>query len=410
MKMLKSAAFLLILGTGVLPMYSQSDVSQGEKLYDLKCGRCHFAYSPQKYTVEEWKTILKEMGPLAGLDEKSERAILDYLEMATSEKEKGALPTVPVLAGYLYTEFFSSEDAVDTFDLHYLNVNITGRIHERVSYRAEFEFEHGGGKANPPFIEQAYMDIWVSRSTAIRVGAMLTPFNRFDEFHGPLENLLITRPQMSREIGVSAWKEVGIDVHGNLFLQKDVYLTYDVYAINGLGSGSRLRNSRQYKDNNDAKSLGFRLAGVYSDRWELGFSYYRGAWDDPGELDLQIVGLHFLGRTGNFTFFAEYARSVSEKPEPLEQGKADGYFLQVSYLLEGKFRPTVRYGTLDYLDQGNLLGRRPTDTDTKVLALGVNYYLTRSIVFKVEVDLVGEGERIPERDNDLLAFQAAVRF
>jgi len=402
-------AFLLFAGI-CIAAFGQGDVYQGKRLYELKCGRCHFAYSPQKYSFEEWKTIVKEMGPLSGLTEESEKDILEYLRQQASEQKRGDLPTSPVLAGYLYTEFFSSKDSVDTFDIHYLNLNLTGRLHDRVSYRAEFELEHGGGEGEPPFVEQAYIDLWLLKNMAIRIGAILTPFNRFDEFHGPLENLLVTRPQMSREIGVSAWKEVGVNLHGNIFLHKNFYLNYDAYTINGLGSGNRLRKSRQYKDNNDAKSLGFRLSGVFADRLEAGASYYRGAWDNAGELNLSMYGLHLLGRIGEFNLFAEYAWSHSENPEPIKKGKADGYFVQVSYLIDGKFRPTIRYGTLDYLDKGNLMGRKPTDKDTKIIALGLNYYLNRAVVFKIEYDIVQEGKRKEDKENNLLALQAAIRF
>ena len=383
---------------------------QGEQLYRLKCGRCHTAYPREKYSAEGWKTVLQGMGPLAGLTEDMEREILQFLAGASAAPEKKALLTSPVLAGYLYTEYFSSPDAVDTFDMHYLNVNLSGRLHERVSYRAEFEFEHGGGAKEPPFIEQAYLDVWFGRNAALRVGAMITPFNRFDELHGPLENYLVTRPSLSREIGVSAWKEVGVDLHGSFVLHKSLYLNYDAYIINGLGAGSRLRASRQYLDNNDAKSLGFRLSGVLADAWEAGASYYRGAWNPAGDLNLSIAGLHFLGRLGDLHLFAEYARSVSENPPPLEDGKATGFFLQASYLLRGTFRPTLRYGTLDYLDPGSLLGRTPTNFDDRALALGLDYYLTPAIVFKVEYDLITEGARLEKKDNNLLAFQAALRF
>ncbi|NIM58002.1 MAG: porin [Candidatus Aminicenantes bacterium] len=400
---------ILFLGICVIAS-AQGDSYQGERLYQLKCGRCHFAYSPSKYSAEEWKTIISEMGPLSGLNKETEEVILDYLRQEASKKEREALPSSPVLAGYVYTELFSSKDITDTFDIHYLNINLTGRVHERISYRAEFEFEHGGGKDDPPFIEQAYIDVWFLKNVGLRIGAMLTPFNRFDEFHGPLENLLVTRPQVSREIGVSAWKEVGVNLHGNLFINKDLYLNYDAYVINGLGSGSRLRGSRQYRDNNDAKSFGVRLSGVYLDRWEVGASYYRGAWDDAGDFDLSIYGFHLMGKIGELNLFAEYSRSLSENPDPFEEGKADGYFIQASYLINDKFRPTIRYGTLDYLDGGGLLGRSPTDFDTRVLALGFNYYLTRAIVFKIEYDIVQEGERKEEKDNNLLALQAAVRF
>ncbi len=405
----KTIIWLILFITVSAAASAQVDDYLGENLYQLKCGRCHFAYAPQRYSLEEWKTIVQEMGPIAGLNQETEEAILTYLGKETT-KDKKDIPTHPVLGGYLYTEFFSSEASTDTFDLHYLNFNVTGRLHERVSYRAEFEMEHGGGGAEPPFVEQAYLDVWFMKNSALRIGAMLTPFNRFDGFHGPIENLLITRPQMSREIGVSAWKEVGINFHGNIFLHKTFYLTYDLYAINGLGAGSRLRNSRHYRDNNDAKSLGFRLAGVIADRVEVGASYYSGAWDDDGEYNLSLLGVHFLGNLGDFSLFAEYSRSDSENPDPYENGIGEGYFIQGSYLIAEKFRPTIRYGTLDYLDNGSLLGRKPTDLDTMVMALGFNFYLTRAIVFKFEYDVIMEGDRKDKKDNNLLALQAAVRF
>lgn len=401
-------AFLLTL----LPLVvqAQTEAYQGEKLYELKCGRCHLAYAPQKFSAEEWKTVMKEMGPLSGLNEETEKSIMGYLEENAGEKKIGGLPTAPVLGGYIYTEFFSSEASTDTFDIHYLNINLTGRLHKSVSYRAEFEFEHGGGEAEPPFIEQAYMDVWFKRNMALRIGAIIAPFNRFDDFHAPLENILVTRPQMSREIGVSAWKDVGIDLHGNIFITDDIYLNYDAYMINGLGSGSRLRSSRQYRDNNDAKSLGYRVSGVFQDQWELGTSLYHGAWDDNGNHDVNLLGFHFLGRLGEFNLYAEYAKALSENSDPQDKGKMDGYFIQGSYLFLGKFRTSARFGNLDYLDLGNQLGRKPTDFDRMILALGLNYYLTNSIVFKFEYDFYFPGEREEDTKKNLLALQAAIRF
>ena len=42
------------------------------------------------------------------------------------------------------------------------------------------------------------------------------------------------------------------------------------------------------------KSFGFRLSGVIADRWEAGASYYRGAWDDGGDFNLTMYGLHLM--------------------------------------------------------------------------------------------------------------------
>ncbi len=410
MRKIKAFSFYFIFLMIPLFGYSQTYKTEGAALYELKCSRCHAAYPPQKYSAEEWKTIVKEMGPLSGLDEEAEKDILNFLSQESLKKERRDIPTSPVLAGYLYTEYFSSKDSVDTFDLHYLNFNISGRVSDWISYRAEFELEHGGGKTDPPFVEQAYIDIWPVKNMGIRIGAMLTPFNRFDELHGPLENFLVTRPLISREIGVSAWKEVGLNLHGNILLNNDLFFNYNLYVINGLGSGNRLRASRHYKDNNDAKTLGFRLNGVFRDRWELGISLNRGAWDDNGDLNLSLLGFHGLGKIGGMDLFAEYSRAVSENPYPVEKGRAEGYFVQVSYLISGMFRPTVRWGTLDYLDKGFELGRIPTNNDTRILALGFNVYLTPVVVFKIEYDLIMEGERVQAKENNLLSFQAALRF
>lgn len=394
----------------VTSLFGQDNWERGKDLYELKCGRCHVAYAPQKYSLEEWETIVTDKGPQSGLSEENEALIMSYLEREAGRGLIGKLPTSPVVAGYMYTEFFSGPAITDTFDIHYLNLMIAGRLHEMVSYRAEFEFEHGGGEDEPPFIEWAYLDFRPLNNTGVRIGAILAPFNRFDDFHAPLENFLVTRPQMSREIGVSAWKEVGVNLYGNVLLNRNFYINYDAYVINGLGAGSRLRNSRQYRDNNDAKSFGFRLSGVYTDRWELGASFYRGMWDDGGEQSLSMFGFHFLGQIENFSLYAEYSKAKSENPVPLEDGDMDGFFVQLSYLFGGMFRPTVRYGTLNYLDLGDQLGRTPTDFDQNRLSFGGNFYLTSGIVFKVEYGIVMEGARKDPVDNNLLALQAAIRF
>jgi hypothetical protein len=156
--------------------------------------------------------------------------------------------------------------------------------------------------------------------------------------------------------------------------------------------------------------MGYRISGIFQDQWELGTSLYHGAWDDEGDYSVNMLGFHVLGRMGNFSLYAEYAKAFSENPDPQEKGNMDGYFIQGSYLFMDKFRPTIRFGNLDYLDLGNQLGRKATDFDRMILALGLNYYLTNSIVFKFEYDFYFPGEREEDTNKNLLALQAAFRF
>lgn len=407
----RRAGLVCFLSLGLVSfLFGQTLIERGKEVYELKCGRCHATFAPRKYSFEEWKTVMANMGIQAGLTKEDEELIMAYLQAEAGEEIGKKFLTSPVLAGYIYTDFFSGPAITDTFDLHYLNLTVTGRLNNRTSYRAEFEFEHGGGKNSPPFIEWAYIDFKLRRNTGVKIGAILTPFNRFDDFHGPLENFLVSRPQVSQEIGVSAWKDVGLNFYGSLPVFKNFYLVYDSYVINGLGNGSRLRESRQYRDNNDNKALGFRVNGVYGYRYEAGLSYYNGAWDQDSRHKLTLLGFHFLGKVANLSLYAEYAKATSENPAPLANGRMNGYFFQLSYLFKEKIRSTVRYGTLDYLDRGNLLGRKPADFDTRTVALGLNYYPVATVLLKVEYEFMMEGKRNPKKNNDVLAMQAAIRF
>mgnify|MGYP003973485099 FL=1 len=89
-----------------------------------------------------------------------------------------------------------------------------------------------------------------------------------------------------------------------------------------------------------------------------------------------------------------------------------GYFVQASRLIQSRYRPAIRWGGLDYLDRGDLLGRNAGKGDKELteLAFAFSYYPTSPVVFKVEYTFFKEGDRVAEKDDDQLGLQAAVRF
>ena len=144
----------------------------------------------------------------------------------------------------------------------------------------------------------------------------------------------------------------------------------------------------------------------------MGASAYRGAWDDAGELGLTLLGAHVLARTPAVELYGEYARATSKNPTPSKNGSMSGFFIQASRLFGSRFRPTIRYGQLDYLDEGNTLGRSATkgDKDLREIALSVGYYPHQKVVFKAEYTAFDEGERVQNKANNQFGLQAAVRF
>ncbi|MFH1279120.1 MAG: hypothetical protein ABIK65_12170 [Candidatus Eisenbacteria bacterium] len=376
-------------------------------LYERKCGRCHVAYDPGDFAADEWPGILLSMRAKAALTPEEQQTLLDWL----GEEGGGERPGTsgPKVGGYLYTEYFETEEKSENYDLHYLAVSLSGRAAENIAYVGEFELEHGG-RGDDVFVEQAYLDYWFLPNAALKIGAILTPFNRFDEFHDPLANYTITRPQSASAIGVSAWKEAGADLHGYFNAGPDASIGFDLYTVNGLGAGGNLRGSRQYRDNNEDKAFGGRVNVMFRDLLEVGGSAYHGAWDDEGELDLDLFGGHLLLRTPFVEIYGEYADGRSENPAGTPDGEMSGFFIQASRLIASRCRPTIRYGEIDYLDTGAALGREPADTDRKELGVTFAIYPTPRVVFKAEATFFVEGERETDVDDDQVGLQAAIRF
>ncbi len=386
-----------------------------EGLYEQKCGRCHESYKPSDYSAKEWPGLVRTMRAKAALSSGESEAITNYLVNNSSDNGQDNETSGPVIGGYLYTEYFATEKENKNFDIHYLAVHLSGWLNEKIEYMGEFELEHGG-KGDNTFVEQAYLNYWFIPNIALKVGSFLTPFNRFDDFHDPIANPIITRPQMSRELGVSAWKDVGVDLNGYLKLDNKNSVLFDLYAINGLGDGKNLRSSRHYRDNNEKLAFGGRVSFVIQDIIELGGSGYQGAWDENGDYNLSMLGGHLLVKTDIVDIYGEYTTAKSENPAEdtlgniQQDGDMTGYFVQVSKLIDKKFRPTIRYGNLDYLDNGAALGRKPTDKDLTEIAFGFTYYPVSKVAFKAEYTIFDEGDRNTETDNNQIGLQAAIEF
>ncbi len=186
----------------------------GSALYQRKCGRCHVLYPASAYPAEAWPAIVRSMKTQSALTDREVNTLSAYLSEASASgvSAGGSQVIGPNIGGYLYTEYFQTPQKVSNFDIHYFALSVSGWANDKIHYYGEFELEHGGTGGSNTFIEEAYIDYWFLPQVALKVGGMITPFNRFDDFHDPILNYAITRPQVAREIGVSAFKEDEINL------------------------------------------------------------------------------------------------------------------------------------------------------------------------------------------------------
>lgn len=57
----------------------QQNITEGKKIYDKKCGKCHVLHETDEYTQKEWKKILKVMKEKAELTKEQHSLVLGYL-------------------------------------------------------------------------------------------------------------------------------------------------------------------------------------------------------------------------------------------------------------------------------------------------------------------------------------------
>ena len=61
---------------------SASSIGRGQYLYGRRCGLCHAAHDPKRFSDEEWASSMDEMAREAKLSARDEAAILAYLQEA----------------------------------------------------------------------------------------------------------------------------------------------------------------------------------------------------------------------------------------------------------------------------------------------------------------------------------------
>ncbi len=63
------------------PQLSIQSLRQSRTLYIQKCSGCHSLYLPERYSVTEWRGIMRTMGPKAKLNSNEDEKILKYVTL-----------------------------------------------------------------------------------------------------------------------------------------------------------------------------------------------------------------------------------------------------------------------------------------------------------------------------------------
>ena len=277
------------------------------------------------------------------------------------------------------------------FDMHYFNIMIGANIEDRIIPEILLEYEHGGDDIA---LRYSMIDFVILEPLVLRVGKFLVPMGKFNEYYTPeYLNKLSDRPYPLWKIVPLVWGEVGVQIRGDYELTKDQSINYAFYVVNGLeqsanpdgtpGEGGDIRSMRNnFRDyNDDDKAYGGRIGFRPMKSFEVGLSYYNGAYTTDGERDLSIMNADIEFRRKALTLWGEYVKATQE----VSSGdlNKDGFYAEAAYRVNRFVEPVYRFDQADLDDGGNTVQRS---------TLGLTIYPTPGISkyfqFKVNKSII----------------------
>lgn len=269
---------------------------------------------------------------------------------------------------------FVREEGIDeglSFEARRFNIFLYSSISPRVKLTSELEFEHGTEEIN---LETALVDVLLHLGLNVRAGVLLSPIGKFNIAHDGPRYDIIDRPLVSTEIIPATLSEVGAGLFGAFYPTPFDRLTYELYAVNGLGDGvvggsgegTRIPEGKSAEafaeDNNGSPAFTGRLAWNPRFGGEFGVSFYTGIYnryrEEGEEIDrarrLTLLALDFEYQRPRFYTRGEAALARIEVSESLREvfgERQNGFYLEAGYAV-------LRRPVLDFPEAALLLVAR----------------------------------------------------
>lgn len=342
---------------------------------------------------------------------------------------------------YSSADTYKNDPSHGRFDLPHVTFMVGYEFGNGWRVNAEIEFEHGGpgtaveieaeetgeyesevergGEVN---LEQFWIEKTFNEALNLRMGHIIIPVGRTNQFHLPTEFFTVYRPEGESTIMPCTWHQTGVSLWG--FLNKN--WRYEVLFTAGLDAD--LFGSQQWVADGATSPYEFKIANSYAgalriDNYSvkglrLGLSGYVGKsagnslkhekYKDfdgivmIGAFDFDYKGYNWIVR-GNFDYghlsdsrkISEANRSMSTySPSPRTNvGSAAiatsieaGYNI-FSHFSKLKDQQLYIFGRYDYYDTMYKTDKRILDQECwsrQVVSVGLNYFPIKNVVLKAE--------------------------
>lgn len=427
-------ATLTVLALTCLPLRAQTDLNKSES--ELQNERRDRLIEQLEARVEELERIVAA-GAQTG-DEPPQAAVASVAETTQSAPQQPPAVAdvedqrlnggVPLHAfadvGYVHASAADGPNGSKSgFVIGNLDLYMAPRIAERIKALFELNFEYDRNGVIGEDVERAQISYTFSDALTVWAGRFHTPFGYWNTayHHGAQLETSVDRPlflDFEDEDGIMPVHTVGLWGTG-AFRLGDGQVTYDVYV----GNGDRIANGEldfnAELDDNGNRELGFRLAYRFGDEGSGlllgvdGLSQDVNAAPDIGGshlIDMKFLGGYAVYDANNWELMAEYYRFLNRDASNADEShRSWAGYLQVGYILGGRFTPYARYeaARLDQFDPyfAALAGGR----SYTCALLGLRYDLSAQAALKLEFERLDRTRDGGARSNRILS-QFAIRF
>ena len=291
------------------------------------------------------------------------------------------------------------------------------QLSEKIHIEAELEFSTNAEGETETELEYANMHYFFNDNTIITAGKFLLPFGQFGaNLHPSWINKAASNPGLYGGHGgngslggiTSILGDTGINIGNTWTLGEAGKLFTDFYAVSGPRQeegdhGGGVEMAAKKGDNNDTMAYGGRIAYAFLPEWEIGVSYYTGAYSNDGDLNYNAYNVDF-NWIGSFAsvrgeIFGSTAETEGEDEgiegahgeEWVRDFDKEGWYVQGTWQARqlGKdwlnpIELVVRYSDISSDFDGSIVHEFEEDggkTGSRIY-YGINYWLEPSAVLK----------------------------
>jgi len=279
----------------------------------------------------------------------------------------------------------------DELDLHRFVLFFGHEFTDDVRFFSEFEIEHslaGDGKPGEVEVEQAYIEWDYAENHSAKAGVFLIPVGILNETHEPDTFYGTERNPVEKNIIPTTWWEGGISSSGIIAEG----WSYDVALHSGLeieAGDFKVRDGRQKvaeaNADNGAVTARVKYTGIEGLELAATVQHQTDVTQNlaASNVDANLFEAHATYQNGPFQLRALYAmwdldEGINAHGSTTGADEQEGFYIEPSYKLTEKLGIFARYNEWD-----NQAGDS-ADSEYQQIDVGLNYWLTPTVVFKAD--------------------------